>query len=217
MKTQNFKKIILLLPALAAGAAFTLSSCAPAEKPKAEAAAAKDSKAAEPVKTPQAAEPAKAAKDDKAKKAEAEKAAEANAAEQAKHKVIANLENPGFGVAALFDGNNDLFWEASGPAPYIISLEYPVPQTMIKYTMRTGAHPEQRMPTDWVLQGSNDNKEWKDIDKRAGIEWPKNDFKSFYISRPDKFKFYRWSITQTQTPGVIRIYEMGIMLRKNQN
>jgi hypothetical protein len=119
-----------------------------------------------------------------------------------------------FGWRNALDNNTDTYWEESGSYPHSIQVTYRSLVKVNKYVLQAGpdAHGgNDRMPTAWALQGSNDNKEWIDLDTRAGqVNWTNNEQRVFDIAKPQVYKSYRLYCTEGR-PDIIRLYELKLI------
>ena len=74
-----------------------------------------------------------------------------------------------------------------------------------------------RMPTTWILYGSNDKVNWEKIDEqKQKIEWIKGEERVFEINNDKKFKFARFNFLSLNSilEDVIRIE--SVKFYKNQ-
>src|ERR1700686_2137541 len=66
-----------------------------------------------------------------------------------------------------FDGSAaaDSFWEAQGPFPIELTVEFPTPRTVSSYSLKAGEDPS-RMPSMWSTEGSQDGRGWMLLDQQ---------------------------------------------------
>lgn len=120
-----------------------------------------------------------------------------------------------FSWKSALDNNTDTFWEENGSYPHWIQVKYRGPVIINKYALQAvpDAHGgNDRMPMGWILQGSNDNQKWVDLDSRSGqANWKNNEERIFGISKPGAYKFYRLYCTNGR-PDIIRLYELKLYM-----
>jgi hypothetical protein len=102
---------------------------------------------------------------------------------------------PGTNADALFD-NNSRTETVFAAVPVSVTYTFnAMPRASVSfYTLtsgNTGGH-----PTAWVLQGSNDGKTWKQLDRRSdeNFEWPRYT-RPFRLAMPARYRHYRLVIT----------------------
>lgn len=113
-----------------------------------------------------------------------------------------------------FDKNisPDSFWESSGfPVWLQIDFQENKSKTIMKYALLAGEE-SKRMPKDWKFQGSNDGTMWTDLDTQMNqIDWKTNEERSYLVTKPAKYRFYRLYVTSGNQPEILRIYEIKLI------
>jgi hypothetical protein len=104
------------------------------------------------------------------------------------------------------------FWEVGGKYPLWLNIEYKKPTKVLGYFVQTGEYTD-RMPVAWQLQGSMNGNEWLDLDERhIKGNWQKNEKRNYFVTNPNSYSYYRLYFTAGNTPGILRIYEIGLLL-----
>lgn len=104
-----------------------------------------------------------------------------------------------FDAWMAFDGEanpTDAFWAGTGPLPEFIKIDLGSPQHCERYKV-TARNPTFHGWTDWVLAGSNDDSSYTTVDSRSGQSWSNGEQKTFVVSSPQQFRFWRWAISAT--------------------
>ena len=117
-------------------------------------------------------------------------------------------------VGLAFDGRVDVnsFWETAFSSPVVIDLAYEEHISIESYAFVAGETAE-RMPTRWRLQGSSDGNVWKDIDSHDGFaDWKPNEERRFSVSE-GLFSHYRFVFEESASRGVMRIYEIDLVMK----
>jgi len=81
-----------------------------------------------------------------------------------------------------------------------IQYQFPTSQNVIAYGITYTFMYDDRQPTAWVLEGSNNGADWTALDTRTGISWTPAVYyefqkKIFLITTPTSFDYYRLRIT----------------------
>lgn len=100
-------------------------------------------------------------------------------------------------LKALTDNNGNTVYTLDGAGlPVWIQYESSVPVQLRAYSI-TAADDENKNPRAWALQGSNDGKEWSNIDSRSNITFSlKGEQKKYPVSGDRKYSFFRLNITR---------------------
>lgn len=90
------------------------------------------------------------------------------------------------------------FWESNTGPPFWVEWKVKGGKkgagTLIDYKLKADADPitTDRMPADWLLQGSNDGNIWADLDIRVNeVDWEPNEERTYNMAAPTVFTFYR--------------------------
>lgn len=89
-------------------------------------------------------------------------------------------------------------WAYSSPW---IQYQFPTAQVVLGYSITYTFIYDDRMPTDWILQGSNNGSDWTTLDTQTGESFPIPDDwyeyqkKIFLISNTTAYSYYRITIT----------------------
>jgi len=102
-----------------------------------------------------------------------------------------------------FMNNPQEFWQASGsPTQWLeIDLGLGNAQTVLSYGFRTvydtSDNPSSGLPTNFQLQGSNDNSSWTTLDTRTGVSASRG--YAYNVTTPGSYRYYRLNITATNS------------------
>ena len=111
-----------------------------------------------------------------------------------------------------FDGSTapDSFWEASGPFPIELTIEFPQPKTLSSYTLKAGEN-VSRMPSMWTAEGSKDGQGWMLLDQQK-IEgpWEPYDSREFRLSYDQPLRQLRFRFLAGFDSSLLRIYEIEL-------
>ena len=67
-------------------------------------------------------------------------------------------------------------------------------------------------PKAWVLQGSNDDSSWSNLDTRsAQTSWTAGAWRNYSLSNSVAYRYYRLNITESNTAPYIVIYEWNLL------
>ncbi len=116
-----------------------------------------------------------------------------------------------YGKENAFDNDPSTFWEEVGPYPFLLPLNTVSIKVITRYVLQSGPAwhgGNRRMPTAWILQGSNDELLWLDLDIRTNqVNWKDIEERSYDIAVSTAFKFYRLCFTAVGERGIVRLYE----------
>jgi hypothetical protein len=110
------------------------------------------------------------------------------------------------------------FWEVSGvPYPHWLRVDFSSkPMTIEEYGLAAGTGSTEfwtRMPTDWRLQGSNQENSWVDLDTRSKEEkWREREERIYKVAKPGAYKSYRFYFTDGSTLDIMRVTEIKITI-----
>ena len=73
-----------------------------------------------------------------------------------------------------------------------VRLQLPAAQQVSMYTLTSSAKAGSD-PSTWVLEGSNDGKQWTVVDKRQGEQFAwRRQTRAFGVAHPGNYSYYRW-------------------------
>jgi predicted alpha-1,2-mannosidase len=126
-------------------------------------------------------------------------------------KVTASANNPPNEVESmLIDQNPQTKWLARQKTA-TIELTFDEPQNVIKYAFTSANDAQGRDPKDWTLSGSNDGKNWVDLDNQAGQKFEKRFERKLYVfENKDKFTHFRFNITQNSGDSLTQLAEIAL-------
>lgn len=87
------------------------------------------------------------------------------------------------------------YWHSTATGPHWLQYALTSASTASEYSIKaalftTSGFP--RAPASWTLQGSNNGVDWTDIDTRSGVnDWSALETKSFTVTTPGKYSWYR--------------------------
>ncbi|MDM1295401.1 fasciclin domain-containing protein [Sphingobacterium sp. N143] len=115
----------------------------------------------------------------------------------------ASLETPGGpdGVEAskyVFDGNPETKFFLSNPGRFYLQWEFPVAVAANSYTLRSANDIQERDPTDWTLQGWNEEKnDWDLLDTKKDEAFDERfQLRVFFFKNTKPYKIYRFNIAR---------------------
>ena len=85
--------------------------------------------------------------------------------------------------------------------PLILQYQFPAPQIVSCYSI-TGLKPTNN-PKTFTFEGSLDGSTWTVLDAESGLIWFVGEEKTFQISSPGNYQYYRLSVTQIDSPALI--------------
>lgn len=94
-----------------------------------------------------------------------------------------------------FDGKNETKWLQFSAQAWI-QVTFPAPVPIASYKITSANDAANRDPKDWRLLGSNDGKQFSEIEKRSGEKF-ENRFvtRQFKLAKPVSYRVYRLDIT----------------------
>ncbi|MBR5837627.1 MAG: hypothetical protein IKZ84_03715, partial [Victivallales bacterium] len=73
----------------------------------------------------------------------------------------------------------------------------------------------ERDPKDWVLQGSNDGKDWTDIDAQKGVEYVSRfELKLFKLKAAASYQYYRLVVKANHGGEHFQLSEIELFVNK---
>lgn len=105
----------------------------------------------------------------------------------------------------VFDGSSSTYWAgANDQMPAWVKIQLPGALFITEYTIAGFVNSGANTPRGWILQGSNNNVDWTNLDTRTGKTWPSDKAtESFVVATPGSYLYYRLYINDayTSTPG----------------
>lgn len=123
-----------------------------------------------------------------------------------------STNNNGF---RLFDGQvtGEPDYCSNGNVPQWISVDFGIASELFSYEIFPSnvSITNDNTPKAWQLQGSSDGSTWTTLDTQSNITgWVSNTAKSFSLSTPMTYRYYRLNVTQTNGGSLVRIGEMRL-------
>jgi alpha-L-fucosidase 2 len=102
----------------------------------------------------------------------------------------------GESIRSSFDGSDQTKWcvpDAGNAVTW--QAELPAARKVSSYSLTSANDMPVRDPKEWVLEASNDGKQWTTLDKQSMPEPFPNRFekKSFELAKPAEYRFYRFT------------------------
>jgi alpha-L-fucosidase 2 len=97
-------------------------------------------------------------------------------------------------IGNSLDGNVNSKWCIENPGDRVIWMaSLPKPATVKSYSLTSANDVPERDPQDWILEGSNDGRQWKLADsQKPGIPFEKRlQAKTFKVAEPGEYRLYR--------------------------
>ena len=116
----------------------------------------------------------------------------------------------------LFDGNptSEPDWCTNATVPQWVSVDFGTAKQITKYSMLPSSVSITNFnaPRNWQLQGSSNGTTWVDINTQTNITgWVSNTAKTFTLSSPESYRYYRLLVTVTQGGSLVRLGELRLM------
>ena len=120
------------------------------------------------------------------------------------------------GVKCLFDNDQKTKYCTPNATPWV-QYKFPdgVKPSIVAYSFRTANDAAERDPKDWVLQGSNDGKEWTDIDAQKGVEYVSRfELKLFKLKAAASYQYYRLVVKANHGGEHFQLSEIELFVNK---
>jgi hypothetical protein len=111
-----------------------------------------------------------------------------------------------------FDGSTeaDSFWEARGPYPIELTVEFPEPRRLSKYAIDAGEM-ISRMPLEWVVTGSPDGQKSVVLDHRKiDDSWEQGQSRAFPIAYDQPLRLLHFQFVRGADQTMLRLYEIEL-------
>ncbi len=135
--------------------------------------------------------------------------------------VTSNAEptNGGEGAANLFDGSTGTKWFAGNTAagsgikaPFQVDWSYSGAMRTDAYQISSANDVEGRDPTAWKLYGSNDGKDYVELDSRENVTFSdRQTTNSYLLAQPATYTYYRLVISATKENLPVQISEIALL------
>ena len=119
-------------------------------------------------------------------------------------------------VVNLFDNNQNTKYCTPNATPWV-QYQFPdgVKPSIVAYAFRTANDAAERDPKEWVLQGSDDGKEWKDIDAQKGIEFlSRFEIQLFKLKAAVSYQYYRLIVKANHGGEHFQLSEIELFVNK---
>ena len=119
-------------------------------------------------------------------------------------------------VVNLFDNNQNTKYCTPNATPWV-QYQFPdgVKPSIVAYALRTANDAAERDPKEWVLQGSDDGKEWKDIDAQKGIEFlSRFEIQLFKLKAAVSYQYYRLVVKANHGGEHFQLSEIELFVNK---
>ena len=119
-------------------------------------------------------------------------------------------------VVNLFDNNQNTKYCTPNATPWV-QYQFPagVKPSIVAYAFRTANDAAERDPKEWVLQGSDDGKEWKDIDAQKGVEFlSRFEIKLFKLKAAVSYQYYRLVVKANHGGEHFQLSEIELFVNK---
>ena len=122
----------------------------------------------------------------------------------------ASTDARGVQADALFDDSSRSEARFTTPAAVTYALDESVRGEVAYYTLTSGSGGGH--PTAWELQGSDDGKRWKTLDRRRGeaFEWARY-IRPFRLSKPARYRQYRLLVSEASAPSGFTLAEIELL------
>lgn len=119
-------------------------------------------------------------------------------------------------VGSLFDNDQKTKYCTPNATPWV-QYQFPagVKPSIVAYAFRTANDAAERDPKEWVLQGSDDGKEWKDIDAQKGVEFlSRFELKLFKLKAAVSYQYYRLVVKANHGGEHFQLSEIELFVNK---
>ncbi len=124
------------------------------------------------------------------------------------------------GINMAFDDYSDSKWcfEHKGQEIVAHITIHGAASPLTKYSIVSGNDVPERDPSDWVLQASNDQKNWTLLDRRTKQpQWAKRkQAKSFQFSNTTPYKYYRFVFQPSKTAPHFQVADIKLNIQPKQ-
>ncbi|MDR3006612.1 MAG: fasciclin domain-containing protein [Sphingobacterium sp.] len=97
----------------------------------------------------------------------------------------------------VFDGNPETKFFLSSPGRFYLEWQFPNAVVANSYTLRSANDLQDRDPTDWTLQGLNEEGDWILLDSKQGEEFDERfQLRVFFFANTKAYKGYRLNIVR---------------------
>ena len=113
-----------------------------------------------------------------------------------------------------FDKSTGTKWNNSSGSTGWLQYQFGSAKTIASYTMQAYSTETTRAPNSWTLLGSNTGAfsgEQVTLDTRSGQTWSTSEIKTFTISSPGSYTYYRINITADNGAGTLAIAEVTLL------
>lgn len=121
---------------------------------------------------------------------------------------VASASSEAVGAAwKAFDGVEGglTFWGANTDVCWL-QIQFPSERYAIGYTIVNRGDANAQVPTEWQLLGSQNGSDWTTLDSRtAQTPWALDQAKSYTITTPGAYLYYRLNITDNSLNGTIAV------------
>lgn len=99
----------------------------------------------------------------------------------------------------VFDRSQLFGWHSDITAPHWVSVSLPNPKTVLSYEIGSRWDTASTLwePLGWDLEGSYDGTNWFTADSRTSQTWVHQEIKTFTVTTPNNYDYYRLNITNS--------------------
>jgi len=111
-----------------------------------------------------------------------------------------------------FSGNNEI-WETYGfTSPEWLKIDFNDNLIINKYRIRPYNLDQSGAPKDWILQASNDNINWDNLDTRVNeTTWTTETFNTYTFVNSKSYRYYRLYVSDENGRGYLDIDEFELI------
>jgi len=85
------------------------------------------------------------------------------------------------------------------------------PKTVIEYTIRVRSDRTDSAPRNWLFQGSTNGIGWATLDTKNNISWSNNQKRTYTITSPEEYSYYRLSVSSSFSARWLDIDEIELI------
>lgn len=116
------------------------------------------------------------------------------------------------GSMKLIDGDTTTKFLIKDFQSVNIDFKFDSVKLVASYQFTTGNDADGRDPLDWKFYGSDDGKQWVELDSRMGMQFRKRRTNyRFYFENTTPYKYYRWSVLKVYGGDMFQASEFRLI------
>jgi hypothetical protein len=126
--------------------------------------------------------------------------------------MISRSKKTDHGPERAFNGSMDAdsFWEAPAPFPIELTVDFPRSTVLSDYTFRADSE-ASRMPSRWLVEGTEDDRKWVVLDDEQMNEtWKPGESRIFSLMARTSVRRLRFQFLQGTSEAILRIHKIDL-------